>query len=71
MRRLLTAFQDMQRQITQLERFMPKQIELPIVKFRDAFNEMRSFLYDLCRQWETFRGLVAMVFMKRKDLGLL
>ena len=52
MGRLLQAFWDIQTQLARLERFLPRQIDLPVVRFRDAFNEMRSLPYDLCRQWQ-------------------
>jgi hypothetical protein len=68
MGKLLRAFWDIQRQLTRLERFLPKQIDLPIVRFRDAFNEMRSLPYDLSRQWQTFQGLVAVIFTNRQGL---
>jgi hypothetical protein len=50
--KLLQVFRDIQIQLTQLERFIPRQIDLPVVRFRDAFNETRSLLYDLSRQWQ-------------------
>jgi len=68
MGKLLQAFWDIQRQLARLERFLPKQIDLPVVRFRDAFNEMRFLPYDLSRQWQTFQGLVAVVFMNRQGL---
>jgi len=49
---LLQAFWDIQTQLARLERFLPRQIDLPVVRFRDAFNEMRSLPYDLSRQWQ-------------------
>ena len=66
--KLLRMFWDIQRQLARLERFLPKQIDLPVVRFRDAFNEMRSLPYDLSRQWQTFQGLVAVIFMNRQGL---
>ena len=51
MRRLLQEFWDTQTRLARLERFLPRQIDLPVVRFRDAFNEMRSLPYDLSRQW--------------------
>jgi len=52
MGRLLQAFWDIQMQLARLEHFLPRQIDLPIVKFRDALNEMRCLPYDLSRQWQ-------------------
>jgi Fungal N-terminal domain of STAND proteins len=52
MGRLLQAFWDTQIQLARLERFLPKQIDLPVVRFRDAFNEMRLLPSDLSRQWQ-------------------
>jgi hypothetical protein len=52
MGKLLQAFWDIQTQLARLERFLPKQIDLPVVRFRDAFNEMRFLPYDLSRQWQ-------------------
>ena len=52
MRILLQAFWDTQARLARLERFLPRQIDLPVVRFRDAFNEMRSLPYDLSRQWQ-------------------
>jgi hypothetical protein len=66
--KLLQVFWDIQRQLARLERFLPKQIDLPVVRFRDAFNKMRSLPYDLSRQWQTFQGLVAVIFMNRQGL---
>jgi ubiquitin len=68
MGKLLRAVWGIQRQLAWLERFLPKQIDLPVVRFRDAFNEMRSLPYDLSRQWQTFQGLVAVVFTNRQGL---
>jgi hypothetical protein len=68
MGKLLRAFWDIQRRLARLERFLPKQIDLPVVRFRDAFNEMRSLPYDLSRQWQTFQRLVAVVFTNRQGL---
>jgi hypothetical protein len=52
MGRLLQVFWDIQIQLARLERFIPRQIDLPVVRFRDAFNEIRSLPYDLSRQWQ-------------------
>lgn len=68
MQKLLQAFYDIQRYLVRLEHVMPKQIDLPIVRFRDAFNEVRIFPYDLCKQWQTFQGLVALTFTNRQGL---
>jgi hypothetical protein len=67
-RKLLRVFWDIQKQLARLECFLPKQIDLPIVRFRDAFNEMRFLPYDLSRQWQTFQGLVAVIFTNRQGL---
>ena len=69
MRMLLSTFWDIQRQLARLERFMPKQIDLPIVKFRDAFNKSWALPFELCKQWQTFKGLVAIVFTKQQGLS--
>ena len=68
MRRLLHAFWEIQKQLTRLERFIPRQIDLPIVRFRDAFNEPRAFPYDLCRHWRTFQVLVIAAFTDKPGL---
>ena len=68
MRKLLQAFWDIQKQLAQFERFLPKQISRPFVSFRDAFNIVRDLPYDLCAQWHTFQALLAVVFMNRQGL---
>jgi ubiquitin len=68
MGRLLQAFWVIQKQLARLEGFMHRQICLPTVIFRDAFNVMRSFPYDLSREWRTFQGLVAVTFTGRQGL---
>jgi hypothetical protein len=52
MGRLLQVFWDIQIRLARLERFIPRQIDLPVVRFRDALNETRSLPYDLSRQWQ-------------------
>jgi hypothetical protein len=52
MGKLLQAFYNIQMQLVRLERFLPRQIDMPVVRFRDAFNEMRYLPYDLSRQWQ-------------------
>jgi hypothetical protein len=69
MSRLLQAFWIIQRQLTQLERFMHLRICPPTIVFRDAFNVARSFPYDLSREWRTFHGLVAVAFTGRQGLN--
>jgi tetratricopeptide (TPR) repeat protein len=66
--KLLRVFWGIQRQLARLERFLPKQIDSPVVRFRDAFNEMRPLPYDLSREWQKFQGLVSVIFMNRQGL---
>ncbi|KAL9615787.1 MAG: hypothetical protein Q9160_009261 [Pyrenula sp. 1 TL-2023] len=66
---LFHEFLEMQRRFAQIERFLPRQIDLPVVRFRDAFNDMRSLPYDLSRNWQTFQGLVTVVFTNRQGLN--
>jgi len=68
MGKLLQAFGTLQRQLSQLESLTHRRICPPIVVFRDAFNIMRSFPYDLSRDWQTFQGLVAVAFHGRQGL---
>jgi ubiquitin C len=68
MGKLLQAFWVIQGQLARLESFMCRRICLPTVVFRDAFNVMRSFPYDLSREWPTFQGLVAVAFTGRQGL---
>jgi hypothetical protein len=68
MGKLLQAFWVIQGQLARLESFMCRRICLPTVVFRDAFNVMRSFPYDLSREWSTFQGLVAVAFTGRQGL---
>lgn len=65
MKRLIEAFRGIQRHLARLERFLPQVIDLPIVRFRDAFNVTRAFLYDLCKEWQTFQALIALAFINR------
>lgn len=67
--KLFHEFLQMQRRLAQIERFLPRQIDLPVVRFRDAFNDMRSLPYDLSRNWQTFQGLVTVVFTNRQGLN--
>ena len=68
MQRLLQAFGEIHYLLIRLECFLPKRIDLPIIKFRDAFNELRAFPFDLCQDWQTFQGLVTLTFTKRQGL---
>ena len=68
MKKLLQAFWVIQRQLMRLESFMHQRICLPTVIFRDAFNVIRSFPYDLSREWRTFQGLVAVAFTGQQGL---
>ncbi|KAJ9609755.1 Transcriptional regulatory protein sin3 [Cladophialophora chaetospira] len=66
--RLLQAFWVIHQQITRLEGLIGRQISLPIVIFRDAFNNLRPFPYDLSREWSTFEKLVAVAFTGQQGL---
>ena len=69
MGKLLHAFWEMQKQLARLERFLPSQIYSPhMVMLRDAYNELTYLPYKLCREWQKFQGLVAVVFMDRQGL---
>lgn len=52
MGKLLQVFSNIQIQLARLERFLPRQIDLPVLRFRDAFNEIRYLPYDLSKQWQ-------------------
>lgn len=43
-------------------------IDLPVIRFRDAFNEVRTLPDDLSRQWNTFQLLVSVAFRGRQEL---
>jgi len=47
-------FGDLQTQLQRLGRFLPKALDLPMVRFRDAFNEPRLLPFDLCREWKVW-----------------
>ena len=68
MQRLLLTFSDIHRLLIRLEHLLPRHIDLPIVRFRDAFNSMRAFPFDLCREWRTFQKLVILVFSNQQGL---
>ena len=68
MTELLRMFADIQILLQRLGKFLPKPIDLPTVRFRDAFNELRPLPFDLCREWKTFKGLVAVIFTDRQGL---
>lgn len=68
MAKLLRAFWEIQKQLARLETLMHRRICPPTVIFRDAFNVMRSFPYDLSREWRTFQGLVTVAFTGRQGL---
>ncbi|KEF56820.1 uncharacterized protein A1O9_07010 [Exophiala aquamarina CBS 119918] len=68
MSKLLHAFALIQEQLARLEGFMHRRICPPTVIFRDAFNNMRAFPYDLSREWQTFRQLVTVAFTGRQGL---
>ena len=65
-RKLLHEFWDIQRRLAVIERLLPMRIDLPVIRFRDAFNEMRSLPFDLSREWRIFRRLVAVIFIDKQ-----
>jgi hypothetical protein len=66
--RLLQEFYEIRMRLSVIERLLPKQINLPFIRFRDAFNEVRVFPYDLSRSWNTFQVLVTAPFTNRQGL---
>lgn len=68
MAKLLRAFWMIQGRLTRLEGLMHRRICPPTVIFRDAFNNMRAFPYDLSREWQTFQQLVIVAFTGRQGL---
>ena len=68
MQKVLHSLWEKQQLLARQEQRLPKQIDLPIIRFRDAFNEVRAFPFDLCREWQTFQGLVILIFTERQGL---
>ena len=64
LRELLLAFANIHRLLIRLEHILPKHVNLTIILFRDVFNHMMPFPFDLCREWQTFQKLVALAFEK-------
>jgi hypothetical protein len=65
---LLQGFWEIQRLLAIIERIIRRGIDLPVIKFRDAFNEVRALPYDLSHQWNTFQLMVSAAFTDRQRL---
>jgi hypothetical protein len=66
--KLLEGYREVQRRLTLIENLLPKRLGLPVVRFRDALNQVELLQFDLVQDWTTFTDILAGLFRNRQGL---
>ena len=68
MSEILNLFRTLHTTLTRLESAIPHRINLPIVKFADAFCETMALPFQLCESPEIFHRVLGVLFSDTEDL---